>query len=338
MKERVRVRSIIYLIILLLLIGTIGYAYLLEVPLLDALYMTIITVSTVGYREVADLDTAGKLFTMGIILSGLGIVAYGVSKATAFITEGEFRLVLRERRNRRRIASMKDHYIICGAGQTTNSIIKQFTASSAPFVIIEQDPQRCEQLSENGHTVVLGDATSEQSLEQAGIEHAKGLISALDTDAENVFTVLTARTMNPKIQIVSKAIDESAPAKLKKAGADSTISPNELGGNRMAFLMLKPQVVSFLETITHVGEESMNIGEITIHADSPISGRRLNEIRIPEKTGLIVIAIKSKDGKTTFNPSSNKMLEPESSMLVLGSAEQISKLEAIATAQNPSDH
>jgi voltage-gated potassium channel len=178
--------------------------------------------------------------------------------------------------------------------------------------------------------VIHGDATVEDTLLAAGIQEAKGLVSSLGSDAENVFTVLTAREMNRDIQIVAKAIEASAAKKLLKAGANNTINPNELGGNRMAVLMLRPQIVSFLDAITRVGTERLDLGEIEVPEGSNLAGKKLREAKIPEKTGLIVLAIKETDGSTTYNPSSNTILHPGLSMLVLGRQEQITALEQMA--------
>jgi voltage-gated potassium channel len=303
---------------------------LLDVGLVDALYMTIITVSTVGFREIENLSTGGKLFTMFIIFSGLGLVAYVFSQLATFLAEGEFRRVLLDRRVQRRLVTMKNHYIICGAGQTSVSLIEQFMRSSVDFIIIEKDFQRYEELLNQGYHVLHGDATDEEILEKAGIRQANGLVSALGSDAENVFTVLTAREMNKHMQIVAKAIESSASQKLKKAGADSTINPNELGGNRMAVLMLRPQIIAFLDAITKIGEQTLDLGEIAVHETSALAGKMLKEARIPEKTGLIVLATKDRDGETIYNPSSSTVLHEGLSMLVLGSQEQIADLQQMA--------
>ncbi|MGM0432770.1 MAG: potassium channel family protein [Spirochaetota bacterium] len=330
MKIRSRNVILLYLLALLFTVGTLGYMLILQVPFVDALYMTIITVSTVGFREVQELDTLGKLFTIVIITWGLGIVAYAFSQLAAFLAEGEFKRVMRERRIERRLQMLKDHYIICGAGQTSVSLIEQFDHSGVEYVIIEEDPDRCEELQQQDCTVVRGDATNEEVLERAGIMQAKGLAACLDSDSENVFTVLTARGMNSTLQIVARAKDASTPRKLLKAGANSTISPNELGGNRMAFMLLRPQVISFLDTLTRMGDDTLDLGEIQIKKGSPLEGKSLQEARIPEKTGLMVLAVKDENGSTRFNPKSTEVLTRQLSMLVLGKQEQITSLQRMA--------
>lgn len=331
MKQRPNAIYLLYLVILLVAIGTVGYMVMLDVGFVDALYMTVITVSTVGFREIENLSSGGKLFTMFIIVSGLGLVAYVFSQLAVFLAEGEFKRVLLNSRVQRRLQHMKDHYIICGAGQTSVSLIEQFTRSHADFVIIEKNAERYEELLNSGYATIHGDATDEDVLLEAGIKEAKGLVSTLGSDAENVFTVLTARGMNKNMQIVARAIEGSASQKLRKAGADSTINPNELGGNRMAVLMLRPQIISFLDAITRIGEDTLDLGEIEVTKESPLAGKKLLEAKIPEKTGLIVLAIKERNGTSTYNPSSNTVLHEGLSMLVLGRQEQILSLQRMAS-------
>jgi voltage-gated potassium channel len=330
-KQRPKALYLLYLVLLLMVIGTVGYMLILDVGIVDALYMTVITVSTVGFREIENLEAAGKLFTMFIIFSGLGLVAYVFSQLAVFLAEGEFKRVLLGRRVQRRLDRMKNHYIVCGAGQTSVSLIEQFNRSKVEFVIIEKDHDRYEELLNQGFYVILGDATDEQTLLKAGIKEASGLVSTLGSDAENVFTVLTAREINKQMQIVAKAKETSASQKLRKAGANSTINPNELGGHRIAVLMLRPQVISFLDAVTRIGEQTLDLGEIEVPENSLLAGKRLMEARIPEITGLIVLAIKESDGSTTYNPSSSTILHTGLSMLVLGRQEQITALQKMTS-------
>jgi len=322
---------IIILLVTLIIVSILGYMVIAELPFADALYMTIITISTVGYGEVAEMDLASRIFTIIIIFAGLGIVAYSFTTIAAFLVEGDFRKILRRRSMERRVERMTKHFIVCGAGQTGSSVIEQFSKAGEPFVIIEQDKAKCEELSQDGYIVVNGDATDEEVLHEVNIEKAQGLIACLETDADNVFTVLTARGLSPSLHIVARAIEKSSHAKLKKAGANQTISPNEIGGTRMAFLMLRPNVVNFLESITRFDDQVLDIGEVTIRAGSDIAGRHLKDARIPEKTGLIVIAVKQ-PGKESmeFNPSSQTMLPEGAVMLVLGKLDKIQKLKQIA--------
>jgi len=312
-------------------VGTSGYMFLEEMTFLDALYMTVITVSTVGFKEVAELDPPGKLFTMVIIICGLGLVAYAFSSFFSFILEGEFKNIVRRRRMEKQINRMKDHYILCGAGQTGQSVIERFQRSRVPFIVVEKHEEKVEELIEQGNLAYLGDATHEETLEKVNIKEAKGLVSCLSNDADNVFTVLTARGMNNDLRIVSRAIEKNAHSKLLKAGANNTISPNELGGTRMASLLLRPAVVSFLDIITHVDEMTLDLEEVQLCERSDLPGKTLKEARIPERTGLIVLAIKKQDEEILrFNPGPQEKLEAADKMLVLGMEEQVDKLRKMA--------
>lgn len=229
------------------------------------------------------------------------------------------------------ITELKNHYIICEAGETGQNAIKQFKRSSVPFVVIDKDENKINELIENNIYSILGDATQDYILERARIQYAKGLISSLSSDAENVYTVLTARQMNKDLHIVSRAINKHAGEKLKKAGANNTISPNEIGGTRMASLMLRHNVISFLDIITRAGDVILDIEEVVIFKNSSFINKALKQVRIPEKTGLIVLAIKKQDNeKLSLNPSSDEVLEEGDTMIVLGREDQVNELKKIA--------
>ncbi|MBF7096371.1 potassium channel family protein [Alkalibacter mobilis] len=331
MDSRRKFAVIIITFVVIITIGIIGYMNLLQVNFIDALYMTAITISTVGYGEVAQMTTAAKLFSIGIIFAGLSVAGYGVTSLVALFFEGELKDAWRKKQMESKIKSLRDHYIVCGAGEIGHTVIKSFQESNVPFVVIEKNIKRADELEKEGYLTILGDATNEDTLEQAGIAYSKGLVSTLSNDADNVFTVLTARQMNDNVYIVSKAIDKNAHNKLKKAGADNTISANEIGGRRMASLVLRPSVMSFLDVITQAGDVTLDLEEVTIGEESNLIGQKLFEAKIPESTGLIVLALK-RSGKTklTFNPSSSETLEVGDTMIVLGKEEQVTKLRQLA--------
>lgn len=230
-----------------------------------------------------------------------------------------------------RISSIKDHYIICGAGETGETIIERFVNSKVDFVVIDNDTKRVETLTEKSILAISGDASDEEILVEAGIKRAKGLISALSSDAENVYVVLTARYLNKDLHIVSRAIEKHSDEKLLKAGANNTISRNEIEGRRMATMMLNPSIISFLDIITHVGDYSLDLDEVIVNEDSEMVGKSLKEIRIPERTGLIVLAIKNILTKNmSFNPGSDEIIKIDDSLVVLGKEEQIKLLKDIA--------
>ena len=260
MNNKRKILLILLFLLVILVTGMCGYMLLLHVSAVDALYMTVITVSTVGYGEVGVMTDAAKLFSIFIIFAGLSAVGYGVSSLVSYFFEGELRAAWRKKRMENKIQEMKNHYIICGAGEVGRTVIKSLREHKSGVVVIEEDEKQYEELSQDGVLSILGDATHEDVLEKAGIARAKGLVCALATDSENVYTVLTARQMNAGIYIVSKAVEQTAHNKLLKAGADKTISPNEIGGQRIAALLLRPAVISFLDVITPRGGCSAGSG------------------------------------------------------------------------------
>ncbi len=229
-----------------------------------------------------------------------------------------------------KISSLKDHYILCGAGQTGISVIERFQHSNVPFLVVEINKEKAEDLWQQGVLTVHGDATVEETLKKARIAYSKGLISCLARDSDNVFTVLTAREMNPSLYIVSRAIERKAHTKLRRAGADNTISPNEIGGARMASLLLRPAVVSFLDIITRAGDVVFDLEEVSIEKDSKLYGKTLREARIPERVGLIVLALK-KHGEEGLrvNPGAEEVLGEGDKMIIMGKPDQIEVLRNV---------
>jgi len=330
-KDRRKLTIIFTAIITLIVIGTVGYMNLLKVDVVDALYMTVITISTVGYTEVGEMTRQAKIFSMIIIFLGLGTVGYAFTSVVALFLEGTFKEVWRRNRMNTRIEQLKDHYILCGAGETGQSVIEQFQKSNVSFVVVEKDEEQVAELANEGVLVIYGDATNEDVLEKSRIKYAKGFVTSLPSDADNVFTVLTAREMNKNLYIVSRAIERNSRGKLIKAGANNTISPNEIGGRRMAALMIRPSVISFLDVITHAGDVILDLEDVIICDKSTISGKSLKEAKIPERTGLIVLAIKKYGDKNIMlNPSFDEILEVGDAMIVLGRENQVNQLRKIA--------
>ena len=306
MNKKNQLSFFVIILLTLVLSGTIGYALLLDLNLVDALYMTVITISTVGYAEVGVMDTEAKMFSILLIFISLGTVGYLFTSIMSSFLEGDLKEAWRRRKMEANIIKLKDHYIICGAGETGYNAIKQFKKSNVPFVVIDVNDHKIHDLMEEN-------------------------IHAIHGDANNVYTVLTARQLNPDLYIVSRAIDKHAGNKLKQAGANNTISPNEIGGSRMASLMLRPNVISFLDVITRAGDVILDLEDAVICKGSPLINQKLKEAQIPQKTGLIVLAIKKgPQGPLSFNPSSNHVLKENHIMIVLGTEEQVGKLRKIA--------
>lgn len=324
---------VILLLVVLLIGGTVGYMIVEGMSFIDGLYMTVITISTVGFREVHDLSMEGRLFTIILIISGLFIAAFAVTVVSSFVIEGEFKFLLRRRMMEKSLDKLKNHYIVCGAGDTGTYIVDQFIKRDVSYVVIEKDPDKVEQVIDRGGLAVEGDATIEEDLLKVNIGKARGLLCCLSNDADNVFTVLTARELNPNLFIVSRAIDDKADVKLLKAGADKTVSPNEIGGVRMASMILRPAVVTFVDVITRAGNMTVDLEEITIEKKSPLNRATLADARIPERTGLIVIAVKKQDGEIEFNPGPKYMLSASEDLIVMGHEEQVEKLRTLAAAK-----
>ncbi|QSX07947.1 potassium channel protein [Alkalibacter rhizosphaerae] len=335
MEARRKFIFIITTFIIIITVGVIGYMNLLRINFIDALYMTVITISTVGYGEVAEMTDPAKFFSIGIIFAGLSVAGYGITSLVALFFEGELKDAWRRKQMENKIKQLTDHYIVCGAGEIGHTVIDSFQENNVPFVVIEKNQKRFEELIKENCLVILGDATSEDTLEQANIAHSKGVICTLSNDADNVFTVLTARQMNEDIYIVSKAIEKNAHNKLRKAGANNTISPNEIGGRRMASLVLRPSVISFLDIITQAGDVTLDLEEVTICNGSELVNLALMDAKIPEITGLVVLALKRKNStKLTFNPSSTEILQDGDTMIVLGQEAQVKKLQVMACPKN----
>lgn len=331
MTEKRKLATILTLFILLLVVGIVGYVILLDIPFIDALYMTIITISTVGYGEVSRMTNEAKMFSIVIIFWGVGIVGYSFTTLMVNILEGKIKDMWRDRRMDNTIAKLKDHFILCGDGQIGEVIIEQFLKRKQKFVVIEKDEAKYKTLTEKNILAIFGDATDEEFLNQAQIQNARGLISALSSDSDNIVTVLTARYLNKDMNIISRAIEKNSPEKLKKAGANNTISSSEIGGRRMAALMLRPSVISFLDIITHAGDVDLDLEDVYIQEDSYIVGKTLKEAKIPDKTGLTVLAVKKrKTQKMSFNPNPNEVFEKDDILLVLGTETQINELRKLA--------
>ncbi|MEL4105569.1 potassium channel protein [Oscillospiraceae bacterium WX1] len=333
MRKRRKLTLVLILLAALFVVGVVGYALLLHVGFVDALYMTVITISTVGFSEVAVMTDAAKLFSIIIIFAGLSIVGYSFTSLVAFVFEGDIKDAWRRRRMSAKISALNGHYIVCGAGDVGHTVIAYFKDSGVDFIVIEKDVTRHNELVEQNVLTVLGDATHEDTLYKAGIKDAKGMVCTLSTDTDNVFTVLTARELNEQIYIVARAVERTAHNKLIKAGANKTISPNEIGGQRIAAAMIRPSVTSFLDVMTRTGDVTLDIEEVIITPQSSIAGKNLSEAKIPEQTGLIVLALKKKDeSNVKINPRANEVLGAGDSIIVIGTGDQVDRLQAIVSA------
>lgn len=334
MQQHKRTLYILYLLVAIILIGIGGYYLLLDISLIDAFYMTVITISTVGFQEVVPLTVPAQLFTIILIFFSLGTLGYTGSQLISFFFGGTLQEVWREQKMKDRLADLNDHIIVCGAGETGQHIIQSLERENVEFVVIEFEEDKLEAIKEYDNVIAFqGDATQDEVLEKAGIHRAKGLIAALNSDANNLYTVLTARQLKPDLLIVARAITHNSHEKLIRAGADKTVSPNEIGGHRMASMLLKPSVIAFLDTITHSGKIDLNLNEVVIQPSSAISNKTLMQANIPEQTDLIIIAIKEKeDDGIVFNPTKDHLLKPGQTLIALGDNDDLKKLKKLAGA------
>jgi len=320
----------ISIMLAIVLFGTIGYMIILDINLISALYMTIITVSTVGYKEVVELDTLGKWYTIILIIVSIGMVGYLLKVVFDFFSQGDIRSVWRRNKMDKQIGQLENHYIICGAGDTGINVVNQFKRRNVPFVVIEKDEETTKELDEEDVLYLLGDATKEEILQKAGVEKAKGLISTLASDAENVFIVLTTRQLNPDVYIISRFHDQSTQKKLMSAGANRLVSPDEIGGKKMAQLMISPHVQFFVDNIIDAKNMSINMEEVIIQKNSELVGKTLRQADISNNIGLIVLAIRREEDKIIFNPKANEKMSVDDRLIVVGSDEQIAQLSEIA--------
>ncbi|MBN1383901.1 MAG: NAD-binding protein [Elusimicrobia bacterium] len=311
----------ITILIVVLSCGTLGYVIIEKWNFFDALYMTVITLATVGYGETHQLTFHGRIFTVFLIISGASIMLYAISSITSFIVEGELSHIFRRNRMLKQISQLRKHYIVCGAGRSGSHIISELAKTKRNFVIVDKDENVL-----NGYKNYLcinGDATEENTLREAGLERAAGLFAAISTDEDNMFLIVTAREMNPGVRIVAKSLKDASAKKLMTAGASAVVQPNLIGGLRMASEMVRPVVVSFLDIMLKEGYGDLRVEEIEVKQTAV---KTLTQIDI-QKSGSLLLAVATKEGYK-FNPSRNTVIHPGDKLIVMGSAEQVAMLES----------
>lgn len=309
--------------------GTVGYTIIERWTLLDALYMTLITLSTVGFGEVYALSPPGKIFTIILVVMGVVGVAYTLSVVGQMIVEGEIKKLLGRKKMEKGLKELKDHYIVCGFGRVGGRIAKELSVRRIPFVVIENDPQRIEQAERDGFLFVQGDSTVDQTLIDAGIEKARGLITAVANEADGVFIVLSARQLNPGLFITARAESDEGKKKLLRAGANKVISPYKIGAIRMALATLRPNLVDFMKVVTFDRDTGLTIEEIQIKPNSSLVGSSLKVCPIRKELGIMVVGIK-KMGKDVFlNPSPETKIDAGDILIVIGEKEGLERLEEL---------
>jgi voltage-gated potassium channel len=313
--------------------GTIGYVLIEGWSVWDAFYMTVITVTTVGYKEVHDLSTAGQAFTVVLLLGGVGTALYTFTFLATAIVEGGLPKRLQRRRLFHMLETIHDHFIVCGYGRIGAIVTDQFQRQSIRFVVVERDAVRGRAALNQGFLVVEADATREDVLKEAGIDRARGLIAALGTDAENVYTVLSARVLNPNLFIVGRAEGEDSVVKLERAGASRVISPYQIGAMQMAQTALRPTVVDFVALATSAENFELSMEEITIGASSPLVGQTILGANLRQRFGVVVVAIQRDTKRMEFNPEPDAAMRDGDKLVVLGRPESLKSLEVEAKAK-----
>jgi len=317
----------ICVLVFIVAIGVIGYRVIEGWSFIDALYMTIITITTVGFAEVHPLSEAGKVFSIFIIIGGVGGALYTLTAMVQYILEGQFGITMGRRRMKAKIAKLKGHFILCGYGRVGQEIARVFSEEKASFVVIENNEERVAKAEADGYLCLHADATSDEVLKEAGIERARGLVAALGSDADNTFITLSARGLKPDLFIESRSSSDEAEVKLKRAGADRIISPHAIGGRRMAMLALRPAVVDFIDTVTYRTGRELQLENVDVASGSPLIGQTMKQVR--SRDGITVLAMRKKGGKLLANPPGKETIEDGDRLIVIGTKRRLAALESI---------
>jgi voltage-gated potassium channel len=310
--------------------GSIGYIVLGFSPL-DALYQTVTTISTVGFRELHPLSTAGKIFTIVLIIAGVGTALYGFSVVLESLVEGHLRQHFERRRMRRDIARRSGPTVVCGWGRVGRAVAGYLAGQGAAVVVVDVDPQRVADVT---YPALVGDVTDDEVLRKAGIMRARALVAAINTDAENVYVTLSARSLRPDLIIIARARTEASEPKLLRAGATRVVNPQRIGGQRIAAAALQPNVVEFLDVVMHDGSLEFRLEEIPVRAGSRLAGRTLQEANVGETTGALVLALRGRDGTFLANPPMHTPIGAGYILIAIGTEQQLSALQDAANQVN----
>jgi voltage-gated potassium channel len=331
MSTRHRIALGLILVAAMLLIGTIGFHLIERWSWFDGFYMTLTTMTSIGYGEIHPLDHAGRVFNSFLIVCALSAAGFAIATISQALLEFEFGKALGRRRMERELSKLSGHYIICGAGRVGRTVARQLRASDQPCVMIEKEPSRARWAEEEKIPVVIGNASSEENLRKAHIDTARGFVSAVASDAENIYIVLTARGLRPDLKILARASEEEATSKLLRAGASQVLSPYHFVGHRMAQLLLRPNVLDFVDAAFGGERLDFEIGEVRITGSSRLVGKKLGDSEIPRDSGVIVLALRNPDGKMTFNPPPESVIQADDCLIVIGGDEQLRRLESVAS-------
>ncbi|UCD89204.1 MAG: potassium channel protein [Desulfobacterales bacterium] len=331
MSIKRRLYYILVTIFLVVIWGSTGYYILFggKHNFMDCLYMTVISLTSVGYGEVIEItgNIPAQIFTMVLITFGMGIILYGLSTMTALIIEGELTGILRKKKMEKRISKLNGHYIVCGGGETGRHVLDELIKNKESIVLIEQDEENIERakMISDGLLYISGDATEDQNLLTAGIERASGIIISLPSDRDNLYVTMTARMLNRKIRIISRLIDQTLELKLKTAGANKIVSPNYIGGLRMASEMIRPTAVDFLDSMLRSTQGNLRIHQVVVTANSSVAGKSILASGLKDKYNLLVLGAKHPGKEVAFNPSHQEILGPGMTLIVMGDVDNIAK-------------
>jgi voltage-gated potassium channel len=309
--------------------GTIGFHLVERWTLADSLYVTVQTLTTVGYGDIPPHTARGRAFAVVVMLIGAGGVALFVSTIVQSVVQSELISTFGQRRLSKKMSKLHDHYIICGSGRVGSHQVRDLLRANESFVVIENDQQRAAEFSQRGVNVLVGDATLEESLRDVGVEHARGLAACLPNDADNVYVVLTARDLNPKLRIVARAAEEQAEAKLLRAGANHVVAPTIIGGHRMAVALTKPAVSEFMDSIT-ANELGLGFEQVEVDAASTLVGQELRATPIRSELDVVIVSIRRQSGEVFFNPAGDTTIESGDILIAIGRADALTRLNHLA--------
>lgn len=325
-------RRFLYLgaaVALVLAIGTAGFTLIEGYPVFDAFYMTLTTMTTVGYMEVHPLSRAGRIFNVFLICFGVSIIFVGFGAVTQTIIELEFGEALGKRRVKRMIDNLRDHFIVCGFGRVGRGAAAELQQAGVPFVVVDREPERVERAIASGMLAVNADSTRDETLKGVNVDRARGLVAALSTDADNLFLLLSAKALNPKLYVATRAAEEGAEQKMRRAGADSVFAPYAITGHRLAQSMLRPHVVQFLDFATSNIAPDMAMEQIRVSEDSEVVGRTIQEMAIGRELSVIVLAIRKRGGEMLFNPPAQTAVAGGDYLIAMGKQLNLHALETL---------
>ena len=324
-----RLRYALYAVLAAIALGTLGFKLLEGWSLSDSLYVTIQTLTTVGYGDLTPLTVAGRVFASLYMFIGVGAVLYVLTSTVQTIVQSEMVATFGMRRRQREMSKLHNHFIICGSGRVGSRLIRELQRSNVPFAVIEQDAQKVAHLVENGAPVVVGDATLEETLREVGVDRARGLAACLPDDADNVYVVLIARDLNPNLHIVARAVEEQAEPKLIKAGANRVVAPTITGSHRMAQALMRPAVADFMDSITAENLD-LSFEQIEVAHGSAYAGHKLRYTNILSELNVVIVAIRRKNAQMSFNPSGDVMIDAGDILIAIGRAESLIRMAELA--------